>query len=104
MTTNKRYQDMTAEELAQATREFDAPGVPGGKPMSKKDRQWFDAWQKRALAHEAADKSNKTHDRLTLVLPKKLTARIDELAKQKHTTPATLVRRIVRNAIYKAVA
>lgn len=97
MKTTKRYQDMTAEELAQATREFDEPCPSRGKPMSKKDRQWFDAWQKKALANEAARERS-------FVFPQKLVDRIGEIAKQKHTTPAALVKRIVQDALHQAVA
>lgn len=97
MKPKKRYQDMTAKELAQATREFDSECLDPAKPMSKKDRQWFDTWQKKARA-------NDSDETLTLVFPRKLVDRIGEVAKQKRTTPANLVKRLVQDALHKAVA
>lgn len=100
MKTKKRYQDMSAAELAMATREFDEPDLTVGQPMSKKDRQWFDAWQKKSLTREAQRK----HERVTFLLPRNLASQLGELARQKHTTPALLAKRIVQEAIHQAVA
>lgn len=99
MKAKKRYQDMTGEELAAATREFDKPwtgrGLPG-RAMTAKERTRFEAWQKKSLAEETAP-AQATN--LTLGFPKRLTARIGELAKAKHTTPENLVKRIVQDAV-----
>ena len=104
MKAKKRYQDMTGEELAMATREYDKPwtvNIPPGRAMTVKERARFEAWQKKSLAEEAAQEMR---TRLTLVFPPKLTARIGELAKVRRITPENLVKRIVQNAVHHAVA
>ena len=104
MKSKKRYQDMTGEELAAATREFDKPWTGRtlpGKAMTAKERAHFVAWQKKSLAQEAAEEQRA---RLTLVFPPKLTARIGELAKAKNTTPENLVKRIMQNAVHQTIA
>lgn len=101
MKTKKRYQDMTARELAGATREFDEPAEPGGKPMSRKDQQWFDVWQKKALANEAAGAESAL---VRFVISRKLIGQIGEAAKRKHTTPVALAKQVFQDAIHKAVA
>ena len=104
MKAKKRYQDMTGEELAVATREYDKPWAGNtlpGRAMTVKERARFEAWQKKSLAEEAAEEQR---TRLTLIFPPKMTARIGELAKVRHVTPENLVKRIVQNAVHQAVA
>ncbi len=107
MKQKKRYQDMTAAELAEATKDFDKPWTGRrlpGRTMTPKERAWFESWQKKALAEEAAELDEKQIQSVTLLLPTALVSRIGEVAKEKHTTPAALVKRIVQDAIYHAVA
>ncbi len=104
MKTKKRYQDMTATEVAEATKEFDRPWAGTklpGRAMTTKERARFEAWQKKAMANEAVEDKAES---LTLVLPRPLAQRIGELAKQRHTTSAALVKQIVQNAVYQLVA
>jgi hypothetical protein len=104
MKTKKRYQDMTAAELAAATKDLDkpwqGPGLPG-RAMTAKERREFEAWREKALAEEA---SQKDVERVTLLFPSALAGRIGAMAKSKHTTPARLLQRIVEDALHRAVA
>ena len=100
MKIKKRYQDMTATELAEATKRFDSPWAGTklpGRTMTARERARFEAWQKKALANEAIEDNAES---LTLVLPRSLAQRIGELAKRRHTTSAALVKQIVQNAVY----
>lgn len=91
------YQEMTAKELAQATREFDEECLEAPKPMTQADRKWFDAWQKQALAHEAEQERPQT---LTMVFPRELIERLAKRAKEQHTT----ANRLIEEAVYAIVA
>lgn len=103
MKTRKRYQEMSADELAEATRRFDKPwtgkGLPG-RAMTAKERAKFEAWQHRAAAKE----KKPSPQPVTLLFPPKLIEQLGELARQKRTTPATLVKRIVQDAVEQAVS
>ena len=104
MKTKKRYQDMNAAELAEATKEFDEPWTGNrlpGRAMTRAERARFEAWQKKSLAFEA---QKKEAEPLTLLFPPRLVTQIGVLAKAKHTTPAILVKQIVQDAIHQAVA
>lgn len=89
---------MTHEELDQLAAEAEKIQPGESRPLTAKERAKFEAWQKKALAEEPKTQS------LTLTLPNKLVGQIGELARSRHTTPANLLKRLVRDAIHQAVA
>jgi hypothetical protein len=100
----KRYQDMSAQELAEATREFDKEWTgktPPGRALTRKERAEFEAGQKerlRAKPHTPAPA------RLELTIPSALVEQVDALAKRKRTTRGRLIQRLVEQALHQAVA
>src|ERR1035437_1712733 len=79
---------MTKADFDELAAECESIGPGSGRALTKKERARFEAWQKRALAEEAAEKKSKS---VTLVFPSKLAAQIGELAKARRTTPEHLL-------------
>lgn len=100
--SKKRYQDMTTEELRQATKEFDkewtGPGLPG-QPLSAGERAWWkraqpqlrkavDARRKAAMGRPKMGEGVKV---IALSIEQGLLRKADELARRKKISRAALV-------------
>lgn len=98
---SKRYQDMTSEELREATKEFDepttGPGLPG-KPLTREQRAWWKRVQPKLK--KAVEARRKVMGRPTigqgskmiaLSIERGLLAEADRFAKARRLTRAQLV-------------
>ena len=90
----KQYWEMTTEELAEATREFDAdaPEVKGRR-LTRKERA---AWDK-AMSRDARSIFIKRREPFTFELDPDLIKQLDAVAKRKHLSRSEVLERGLRS-------
>lgn len=89
---HKPYWEMTAEELAEATREFDKPLPPGRfKPLSKAERTRFERMRNAG--------GSRVHRIYAIDLDPKLIEKAQAYAEQKEMTLSQIIERGVRGVI-----
>lgn len=90
----KDYRDMTAQELQEATKEFDVPwtgpGLPG-RPLTAKEQADFDAWQAKAKQLRKQRQQSGGTRRVQVSLERSLLARIDAFARYHGMTRASVL-------------
>ncbi len=93
----KRYQDMTAAELAEATKEFDkpwpGPGLPGRALTATERKQWQRMRDKmnRSAPAKGRPKVGEGVKVISLSVEQSLLRRADALAKKRGVSRAAMV-------------
>jgi hypothetical protein len=90
----KPYWEMTTEELAEATREFDAdaPAVKGRRLTGKERASW-----ERAMSKDARSIFIKRREAFTFELDPDLVKQLDAVAKRKHLSRSEALERGLRS-------
>jgi hypothetical protein len=98
MKPKKPYWEMTAEELGEATREFDRemPGLPG-KPLTSAMRKRLANANKRALSRRS-----QCLEHLPVILDHELVRKADAMAKKLHITRSELIAQALRTVFRAA--
>jgi hypothetical protein len=92
----KRYQDMTADELAEATAEFDREFIADTfRPMNAKERA---LWE-RAKRKPGRPRRGKGAKAISVSIERDLLDRSDKLARKMGLSRAALIERSLRSAL-----
>jgi hypothetical protein len=95
----KAYWDMSAQELAEATKQFDEPHVvERSQPLTATEReQW-----KRVKRKRGRPKVGRGHQRVSISVEKELLKRITAYAKNRRVTRSGLVAEVFEELLAKA--
>lgn len=91
----KKYWEMTADELAAATRQFDEPAaVDRSRPLTAEERKQWNRIKKRGRP-----KVGQGYQRISVSLEKGLLKRATALAKKRHLSRSKLVAIVLEQAL-----
>jgi post-segregation antitoxin (ccd killing protein) len=95
----KRYQDMNAKELAEATRQYDRPGtINRTRPMTRAE------CARDVKGRRGRPKIDKGSDRINFTVERELLARADAIARKEKIGRSELIARALASEIGRAMA
>jgi hypothetical protein len=95
----RRYQDMTAAELAEATKEYDLPGtINRTRPMSPAER----AEERKARHAGGRPPVGRGSERINITIERGLLAQADAMARRQKIGRSELIARSLQLLVRKA--